>query len=678
MVEKSKPPAAPNPDLISVQLGVWKLTMLKEQSFQMKKHLKDLVSAIPLLKRLALQIYTLEPLLFVCFLASKFWSGVESAVMLYLSSRLLKIIEIGLTTGYPDKTAIIYAIVYRMFCVIGVAIIDWWSEKSLPYLKSRIKAHFELYLMEAQLKLDLPTSQEPQRKKQVNARDAYTAFEGLVEFCTDLLTTGSQLALIAESSRASGDPFFALVCLAKPIFCMLNRNGIWWKPHVVTSNNDAYQRMQALERLSSAQYRADVISGDIGKYILQQYQAACEDLGGLSDDYVGSQFHRRPTPIHEILMNIIGDLPMAYCAFMAIVYPSRFSVSSVAILTQSSSTLRWSLECVLANSDSFRRQLMEVRNLYDVSNVVNKLADGKTPYPNPSCEKNLGMSFELRNVTFAYPGSKSTKNALENVSLTIKSGHLVVVVGQNGSGKSSMVKLLSRMYDPIEGEVLVDGLPIQSYALSDLRQATATLTQDHNMFPLSLAENIGLGNTLHVKNDAMIMQAAELGGATACISKLEEGVKTVLEPTASCWGSNLVDEPTDPLQMELERQRKKIEISGGEKQRVVASRTFHRFSSGKITFVVVDEPSSALDPEGEAQLFENLRQARQGKTMVFVTHKFGHLVKYADSIICMKDGRVAEIGTHDELILANGEYAKLYNIQASAFVDSPAKELVAV
>ncbi|KAE9403125.1 P-loop containing nucleoside triphosphate hydrolase protein [Gymnopus androsaceus JB14] len=111
----------------------------------------------------------------------------------------------------------------------------------------------------------------------------------------------------------------------------------------------------------------------------------------------------------------------------------------------------------------------------------------------------------------------------------------------------------------------------------------------------------------------------------------------------------------------------RLNISGGERQRLVASRTFMRFHSDQIKFVAVDEPSSALDPEGELELFNNLREARTNKTMIFVTHRFGHLTKYADKILCMKEGKVEEFGTHVELMAKEGEYCKMYNIQAKAF-----------
>jgi len=166
------------------------------------------------------------------------------------------------------------------------------------------------------------------------------------------------------------------------------------------------------------------------------------------------------------------------------------------------------------------------------------------------------------------------------------------------------------------------------------------------------------------------MEAAKEGGAFDFIQKLEKGINTVLEPLTDIITSNLHNNKTHPLYKEMEKIEKKSNISGGERQRVVAARSFMRFKSGNVKFVAVDEPSSALDAEGELELFEQLIAAREGKTMVFVTHRFGHLTKYADQIICMKEGTVAETGTHEQLLKLKGEYAKLFNIQASAFVDA--------
>jgi ABC-type multidrug transport system fused ATPase/permease subunit len=346
--------------------------------------------------------------------------------------------------------------------------------------------------------------------------------------------------------------------------------------------------------------------------------------------------------------------------------PSKFSLAYFAILQQSSSTLGYALERVLSRTKSLTQQVVQLKHLYEISEVQTKLQEGDLSYPLSDSEDS-GMAFELQGISFAYPGATKTTNALDNVSLSIKAGQLVVIVGANGSGKSTLIKLLSRFYDPSEGLLLIDGTPAAKYRSSDLRQATASFTQDHNLYPLSLYENIGLGYPERLSDAMLVAQASEQGGASGFIAKLADGLHTVLEPNEYPYSINVPSDEQHPLREKINMLQKELDISGGERQRVIAARTFMQLNSGKVKFVAVDEPSSALDAEAEAQLFDRLLGNRQGKTMVFVTHRFGHLTKFADNILCMKDGKIAESGTHHELMQLEGEYAKLYNIQAEAY-----------
>src|ERR1700683_2869514 len=137
---------------------------------------------------------------------------------------------------------------------------------------------------------------------------------------------------------------------------------------------------------------------------------------------------------------------------------------------------------------------------------------------------------ECSNLSFQYHGSKSTRKALSDLSFSVKSGQLVVIVGANGSGKSRVVKMLNRLYKPTSGEILVDGQPMSSYRIADLRQATADLSQDNCLYPLSIRENIGFGHPQRMSDLEMITQSAELGGALDFVSKFAQGFDTILRP----------------------------------------------------------------------------------------------------------------------------------------------------
>ncbi len=150
----------------------------------------------------------------------------------------------------------------------------------------------------------------------------------------------------------------------------------------------------------------------------------------------------------------------------------KLSLSSIAILQQSSQILEWTLQLLVVNVNSFRKQYQEIKNIYDASKVATKLQDGNVSYPRTGEEKLKGMSFELRDVSFTYPGSQNTKPTLSNINLSIKSGQLVVIVGANGSGKTTILKLLSRFYDPSSSpdSILVDGSRSRGTVWADLRR----------------------------------------------------------------------------------------------------------------------------------------------------------------------------------------------------------------
>lgn len=307
----------------------------------------------------------------------------------------------------------------------------------------------------------------------------------------------------------------------------------------------------------------------------------------------------------------------------------------------------------------------------------NNVVDGTKPFPEDKQSLRSGISIEFRNVTFQYPGKE--RHAFQNVSFKIGAGQLCVIVGVNGSGKSTILKLISRIYDPTEGVILIDDQDIKTLRLADLRAAMSILFQDYSHFPVRIRENIRLGNPALASDDDKIREAARLGGAEEFIDDLPDGFDTYLEYPQSVYYST----PLGPLRSQSSdafslvrsaggiRASHGSRLSGGQMQRLAVSRTFMRSlptetepSTGMMLF---DEPSASLDPTAEHNLFERLRKWRGSKTMIFSTHRFGNLTRHADLILYM-DESVQEQGTHDELIRKGGEYARIWNLQAKPFL----------
>ena len=248
-------------------------------------------------------------------------------------------------------------------------------------------------------------------------------------------------------------------------------------------------------------------------------------------------------------------------------------------------------------------------------------------------------SVEFKNVTFTYPGAK--KPSLKNISLKITDEETVAIVGKNGAGKSTFVKLLLRFYDPNEGEILYNGVNVKEYDIVSLRQRIGTVFQDYKVFALTVNENVMCRECETDEDKTASEQALKNSGAYDKIKTLPKGAETVLTKEFDTEGASL---------------------SGGEQQKVAAARMFaHSFD-----MAVLDEPSSALDPIAEYKMYESLIAATEHKTVIYISHRLSSAV-LSDKIYVFDGGEIAESGTHDELMSKNGVYAEMFNMQASSY-----------
>jgi ATP-binding cassette subfamily B protein len=248
----------------------------------------------------------------------------------------------------------------------------------------------------------------------------------------------------------------------------------------------------------------------------------------------------------------------------------------------------------------------------------------------------------LQNVHFRYPGS--SVEALQGVDMTIRAGEVVALVGENGSGKTTLAKLLAHLFRPASGQILWDGVNVDNLDASDVQQQISVIFQDFVRYQLSAADNIALGRPEAASDRQAVISAASQAGADEFLSCLEKGYDTIL---SKAFGG--------------------IDLSIGQWQRVALARAFFRNAS----FIILDEPTAALDARAEHALFEKIRELRQGRTVLLISHRFS-TVRSADRIYVLKQGAIAERGTHTELMALGGLYAELYNLQASTSLNAAA------
>ena len=244
------------------------------------------------------------------------------------------------------------------------------------------------------------------------------------------------------------------------------------------------------------------------------------------------------------------------------------------------------------------------------------------------------------NVSFTYP--EAERPAVDGVSLEIASGEVIALVGENGSGKTTLAKMLAGLYRPEGGRILWDGVDLADVDADELRDSIAVVFQDFERYLLPARENVGLGRKERIDDFDGIRAASTRADADAFLSDLPEGYETML-------GREFAGG---------------YDLSIGQWQRVALARAFFRDAP----FVILDEPTAALDARAESQLFDRMRELLEGRSVVLISHRFSS-VRNADRIYVMHDGRVVEEGTHDELMAADGLYAELFTLQARAYLD---------
>jgi ATP-binding cassette subfamily B protein len=249
---------------------------------------------------------------------------------------------------------------------------------------------------------------------------------------------------------------------------------------------------------------------------------------------------------------------------------------------------------------------------------------------------NPGIEFE--NVSFSYPGG--TGPAVEGLNLHIRSGELIALVGENGAGKSTLVKLLLRFYDPDQGSVRVGGVDLKNLEPAVLRSRIGVLFQDYASYELSVRENVVMGRPDGQINDQRVMEALRDARSDWLLKKMPRGLDAKV--------GRLFEGGHD--------------LSGGEWQRLALARIMYRDAD----IWILDEPTSSLDPEAEAAIFAELKENLKGRIGIVISHRFS-TVRIADRIAVIADGHVTELGTHEELLRAEGRYAQLFELQAAGY-----------
>ncbi|KAI0286209.1 P-loop containing nucleoside triphosphate hydrolase protein [Russula brevipes] len=442
--------------------------------------------------------------------------------------------------------------------------------------------------------------------------------------------------------------------------------------YAATTRNQDYVKMEGLKQLvCDREHRQEIVANGLGSYLSCHFLELSRRLGNRAGEFWSHFLIYQRKVNHTIhILKWLAAFPEIAFVVIMVRNPANLPMALAAftLIQAAAKNLRLNVNSIFQQTGDLASQLSNLRAIYAVRNIQNQVVDG-TERLETSCE---GISLEFDNVSFQYPGSQVY--ALNRVSFRVQQGQLCVIVGFNGSGKSTILKLVARIYDATEGTIRINGRDIRELKLDDLRRSIAVLFQDYTLFPISIKDNIALGNPEHATDLKLINEAARLGGADTVIKRLPDGLDTYLSRPDSVHDVIRIqhDDQDGSISCALRKltgTQPPQGISGGQQQRIAVARTFMHTLGANTTvgLLLFDEPSAALDPVAEHDLFSRLHESRGKKTVVFSTHRFGNLTKYADIIVYMKETAVVETGTHEELMKSGGDYARLWKLQAEAF-----------
>ena len=569
--------------------------------------------------------------------ATNILQSVLPAAQVWLAGRLIDEVAQGIqdSANRNDhiQSVIILAIIQLAIFVgssllqaVGNITQQLMQEKVSITVQSQIMAHANtLDLADFENATYYDQLQEAQRESQRRPVMMVSQVFGLAR---SIITFGSMVALLASLSW-----WIAALTLLSPIPAFISDSRYGWQGFGMMRRHSPVRRAMGYltSLMTTDQYAKEVKLFTAGDHFIDRYNSVAQ---GYYQETKNLLVHRYLAGFGwGSLTTLASSGTFLYVAILAI--RGQVTLGALTVYTQAANQVQGAFQGILGGIQGIYENGLYLSTLADLMDRQPRISAPEEPVP---VTVPFTRGIEFRNVTYRYP-DRDVK-ALDDVSFVIEPGETIALVGQNGAGKSTIVKLIGRLYDPDEGQILINGVDIREYDPAELRRQISVMFQDFATYQFSAADNIGIGNVELMTEQALIEAAANRAGADVVINRLPAGYQTALGK----WfeGGH--------------------QLSGGEWQKVALARAFMRDAQ----IMILDEPTAALDARAEYELFARIQELTTGKIALYISHRFS-TARVADRIFVLERGRLVQAGTHEELMLQGGSYADLFELQAASY-----------
>ena len=553
--------------------------------------------------------------------------------LLWITKLIIDGIYHALTTHQPVPTQLWWLVAAEFALAVFSSILSRIIDYLDALLADKYTRHVSVRVMQHAAELDLLAYEDPVfydrlERARVQATDRLGMIQSIGRLVQQVITTISLSVSIMLFS-----PWLLLLLVAGVVPAFLGESHFAFLGYAKNFRQTPIRRQLDYLRVLGGSKEA---AKELKLFGLREFLVG--RFTQLSDEiYREDVFLARRRLVAGSFLSVIGTAGY-YGAYVFVIWRTvagRLTIGSLTFLSGAILQASSNIQQIFSSISGIADQALFLTDLIAFFEMQPQIRSKPNALPAP---RPIRRGFEFHNVSFSYPGSP--RLILDRLNFHLRPGERVALIGENGQGKTTIVKLMTRLYDPTEGQILLDGIDLREYDLEDLYREIGVIFQDFMRYEMTARENIAVGRIEEVDNLPLLQRAAQKSMADEVIARLQKEYEQMLG----------------------RRFDGGVDLSGGEWQKVALARAYLRDAQ----VLILDEPTAALDARSEYEVFQRFAELTMGKMALFISHRFS-TVRMADRIVVLENGRIAEDGNHDELTHLGGRYAEMFELQAASY-----------